>query len=39
MLSMTLLHHDLNVSYVRDEIRKLNQRYVDNMEEHLNKAL
>jgi len=25
------LHHDFNVPYVRDEIRKLNQRYADRM--------
>jgi len=30
------LYHDLNVAYVRDEIKKLNQRYVDRLEERLN---
>jgi len=30
------LHHDLNVPYVRDEIKKLGQRYADRMEEHPN---
>jgi len=29
------LHHDLNVSYVRDEIKKLSQRYADRLEEHI----
>jgi len=29
------LHHDLNVPYVRDEIKKLSQRYADRLEEHL----
>jgi len=27
------LHQDLNVSYVRDEIKKLSQRYADRLEE------
>jgi hypothetical protein len=31
-----ILHYDLNVSYVRDEIRRLSQRYADRMEEHPN---
>jgi len=31
-----ILYHDLNVPYVRDEIKKLNQRYVDRLEEHPN---
>jgi len=30
------LHHDLNVPYVRDEIKKLSQRYVDRLEERPN---
>jgi len=30
------LHHDLNVPYVRDEIRKFSQRYADRWEEHPN---
>jgi len=30
------LHHDLNVSYVRDEIKKFSQRYADRLEEHPN---
>jgi len=30
------LHHDLNVSYVRDEIKKFSQRYADGLEEHFN---
>jgi len=30
------LHHDLNVPYVRDETRRLSQRYADRMEEHPN---
>jgi len=28
------LHHDLNVSYLRDEIKRPSQRYIDRMEEH-----
>jgi len=30
------LYYDLNVSYVRDEIKKLSQRYADRLEEHPN---
>jgi len=30
------LHHDLNVPYVRDEIKRLSQRYADRMEEYSN---
>jgi len=30
------LHHDLNVPYVKDEIKKLSQRYADRLEEHPN---
>jgi len=30
------LYHDLNVPYVRDVIKKLNQRYADKLEEHPN---
>jgi len=30
------LHHDLNVSYVKDEIKKLSQRYADRLEERPN---
>jgi len=30
------LHHDLNVPYVRDEIKKLSQRYADKLKEHPN---
>jgi len=30
------LHHDLNVLCVRDEIKRLSQRYADRMEEHPN---
>jgi len=30
------LHHDLNVPYVRDEIKKLSQRYADRLEEYPN---
>jgi len=30
------LHRDLNVPYVGDEIKKLNQRYTDRMEERPN---
>jgi len=30
------LHHDLNVPHVRDEIKRLSQRYADRMEEHSN---
>jgi len=30
------LHHDLNVPYVRDEIKKFNQRYADRLEERPN---
>jgi len=35
-LSYDLLHHDLNVPYVRDEIKRLSQRHADRMEEHPN---
>jgi len=28
------LHYDLNMSYVRDEIRRLSQRYADRWEKH-----
>jgi len=30
------LHHDLNVPYVRDEIKRSSQRCADMMEEHAN---
>jgi len=30
------LHHDLYVPYVRDEIKKLSQRYADRLEAHPN---
>jgi hypothetical protein len=30
------LHHDLNVLYIRDEIKRLSQRYADRLEEHPN---
>jgi len=30
------LHHDLNVAYVRDEIKKLGRRYADRLEKHSN---
>jgi len=30
------LHHDLNVPYVRDEIKRLSQRYADRLEERPN---
>jgi len=30
------LHHDLNVPYVRDEIKKLSRRYADRLEKYLN---
>jgi len=33
---MTLYDLDLNVSYVKDEIKKLSQRYADRLEEHRN---
>jgi len=33
---MTLYYHDLNVSCIRDEIKRLSQRYADRMEEHSN---
>jgi len=29
------LYHDLNVPYVRDEIKKFSQRYADRLGEHL----
>jgi len=29
------LYHDLNVPYVTDEIKKLNRRFADKLEEHL----
>jgi hypothetical protein len=28
------LHHDLDVPYVRDEIKRPSQRYADSLEEH-----
>jgi len=28
------LHHNLNVPYIRDEIKRLSQRYADRMKEH-----
>jgi len=31
-----ILQHDLNVPYVRDEIKKLSQRYADRLEKHPN---
>jgi len=31
-----ILYHDLNVPYVRDEIKKLSQRYADRLEKHPN---
>jgi len=31
-----ILHHDLNVPYVRDEIKKFSQRYADRLEKHPN---
>jgi len=31
-----ILHHDLNVLYVGDEIKRLRQRYAGRMEEHSN---
>jgi len=31
-----ILHHDLNIPYIRDEIKKLSQRYADRLEEHPN---
>jgi len=31
-ISNDTLHHDLNVRYVRDEIKRLSQRYIDRME-------
>jgi len=33
------LHHDLNVPFVGDEIRRLSQRYVGRMEQHPNVAI
>jgi len=30
------LHHDLNIPYVRNEIKKLSQRYADRLEKHPN---
>jgi len=30
------LHHDLNVPYVRNEIKRLRPKIADEMEEHLN---
>jgi len=32
-----VLYYDLKVPYVRDEIKKLSQRYADRMEEHSNR--
>jgi len=31
-----MTHHDLNVPYVRGEIKRLSQRYADRMEEYPN---
>jgi len=31
-----MMHHDLNISYVRDDIKKLSQRYADRLEKHFN---
>jgi len=31
-----VLHHDLNVPYVRDEIKKFSRGYADRLEEHSN---
>jgi len=28
------IHHDLNVPYIRNEIKRLSQRYADRMEKH-----
>jgi len=33
------LYHDLNVPYIRDEIKKLSQRYADRLEEQPNIAI
>jgi len=35
-VSNDTLHHDLNVPYVSDEIKRLGQRYADKMEERPN---
>jgi len=34
--NIEILHHNLNVSYVRDEIKRFSQRYAHRMEEHPN---
>jgi hypothetical protein len=34
--SPTVLHRDLNVSYFKDEVRRLSQRYADILKEHPN---
>jgi len=31
-----ILHHDLNIPYIRDEIKKLNQRYAERLKDHSN---
>jgi len=31
-----ILHYDLNISYIRNEIRRLKQRYAARMEKHPN---
>jgi len=30
------LHHDLNVSCIKDEIKRFSQRYTDTMDQHAN---
>jgi len=36
LVTNNTLYHDLNVSYVRDEIKNVSQRYTDRLEEHPN---
>jgi len=31
-----ILHHNLNMTHVRDEIRRLSQRFADRLEEYTN---
>jgi len=38
-VSNDILHHDPNVPYVRDEIKKLSPRYADRLEKHPNVAI
>jgi len=39
MITNDTLRHDLNVPYVRDEIKKLSQKYADRLEKYPNIAI